>query len=185
MNKTVTTEQDILRVSRRVVLEEGILAFSMRSVAKACGVAVGSLYNYFPSKSGLLGATIESIWREIFLPFEQHEEFDGFADCVSCMFDTILAGNQKYPGFLNIHSLHFVSSEKEEGRQQMDRYFSRLQERMLAVLKNDPAVRKGAFSTELSMETFTDYSFTLLITILVRQQEDCTELLQMIRNCIY
>ena len=75
MNKTVTTEQDILRVSRRMVLEEGILAFSMRSVAKACGVAVGSLYNYFPSKSRLLGATIESIWREIFLPFGQHEEW--------------------------------------------------------------------------------------------------------------
>ena len=67
----------------------------------------------------------------------------------------------------------------------MDRYFSRLQERLLTVLKNDPAVRKGAFSKELSMETFTDYSFTLLITILVSRQEDCTELLQMIRNCIY
>ena len=34
---------------------------SISSLAKACGVAVGSLYNYFPSKSGLLGATIESI----------------------------------------------------------------------------------------------------------------------------
>ena len=42
---------------------EGI---SIRSVAAACGVSVGSIYNYFQSKTDLVAATVESIWADIF-----------------------------------------------------------------------------------------------------------------------
>ena len=48
MNKVVTSKEEILAASRELVLEKGIMSLSMRSVAEACGVAVGSIYNYFP-----------------------------------------------------------------------------------------------------------------------------------------
>ena len=38
----------------------------MRTVASECGIALGSLYNYFSSKSELLSATIEAVWKDIF-----------------------------------------------------------------------------------------------------------------------
>ena len=56
MNKSVTSRGDILRESRLLVMREGLGAVSMRSVARACGIAVGSLYNYFPSKDALIDA---------------------------------------------------------------------------------------------------------------------------------
>ena len=58
MNKVVTSKEEILAASRELVLEKGIMSLSMRSVAEACGVAVGSIYNYFPSKAELLSALL-------------------------------------------------------------------------------------------------------------------------------
>lgn len=37
--------------------------FSIRGIARDCGIAVGTLYNYFPSKDDLLKAVIDSHWE--------------------------------------------------------------------------------------------------------------------------
>ena len=48
MNKTVTSREAILAASQKLVMEKGLQAVNMRTVASVCGVAVGSVYNYFP-----------------------------------------------------------------------------------------------------------------------------------------
>ena len=37
--------------------------FTMRGVAAACGVAAGTLYNYFPSKEYLIGCVVLEDWQ--------------------------------------------------------------------------------------------------------------------------
>ena len=66
MNTIVTSREEILKASRELIRQEGWSAISIRSVAAACGVSVGSIYNYFDSKTELVSATVESVWEEIF-----------------------------------------------------------------------------------------------------------------------
>lgn len=66
INTVVTSREAILAACREMVAEQGLGAIGMRAVAARCGVAVGSLYNYFPSKDALLAAAVESVWEEIF-----------------------------------------------------------------------------------------------------------------------
>ena len=66
MNTVVTSKEDILKASRELIRKQVCSVINIRSVAAACGVSVGSIYNYFDSKAELEGATIESIWYEIF-----------------------------------------------------------------------------------------------------------------------
>ena len=66
MNTAVTSREAILTVCRELVSRQGLDSLNMRSVARACQVALGSLYNYFPSKDDLLLATVESVWQDIF-----------------------------------------------------------------------------------------------------------------------
>ena len=66
MNPAVTSKEDIIAACQKIAKEQGLEAISMRSVASECGMAVGSVYNYFPSKSELLCATIENIWEGYF-----------------------------------------------------------------------------------------------------------------------
>ena len=62
MNTIVTSKEDILKNSRELIREKGWAAVSIRSVASACGVSVGSIYNYYDSKAELISATVESVW---------------------------------------------------------------------------------------------------------------------------
>ncbi len=184
MNKLITTQEDILSVSKKFILENGLSSFNIRTVAKECGISIGTVYNYFPSKSELIIATVESVWAEIFEPLNNLKTFNNFVEAVQCMFEIIENGNSKYPGFFSVHSLNFASEEKKEGIQMMNSYFSKLKQKLLFILKEDTNIRKNIFDDTLSAEKFIDYIFTLLISILLNK-EDCNPLLTFITNYIY
>lgn len=66
MNNTATSKEEILKTSRKLIQENGWTGVNIRSVAAACGVSVGCIYNYFDSKTALVGATVASVWGDIF-----------------------------------------------------------------------------------------------------------------------
>ena len=66
MNPMATSKETILKTSRELIQQNGWAGVNIRSVAAACGVSVGCIYNYFSSKTALLSATVESIWNDIF-----------------------------------------------------------------------------------------------------------------------
>ncbi len=53
MNKTVTSKRGNIRSWQNNCCKRGITAVNMRTVAAGCGIALGSLYNYFASKAEL------------------------------------------------------------------------------------------------------------------------------------
>lgn len=64
MPKRITAlREKLLTYARQALLQEGGPELTIRSVASACGVAVGTVYNYFPSKESLIEAVILSDWE--------------------------------------------------------------------------------------------------------------------------
>ena len=53
----------LIEEAKRQLEENGYSATTMRSVANACGFAVGTIYNYFKSKEMLIGCFIVEEWR--------------------------------------------------------------------------------------------------------------------------
>lgn len=49
--------------ARRILTAPEYTPFTMRGVAAACGVAAGTLYNYFPSKEYLVGCVVLEDWQ--------------------------------------------------------------------------------------------------------------------------
>ena len=99
MNKVVTSKEDILAVSKEMVAENGVQAINMRNVARQCGVAVGSVYNYFPSKNDLMIAVIDGIWREIIQGISDCSSSGNFSENVEKLFYSVKNGGEKYPFF--------------------------------------------------------------------------------------
>ena len=56
-------EENILSAARRLVAEQGYAAVTMRAIAKECGIAVGTFYNYYPSKDAMLAACLLHDWQ--------------------------------------------------------------------------------------------------------------------------
>ncbi len=105
MNTSVTSRDTILSVSRQFITQNGFGSVNMRAIAAACGVSVGSVYNYFPSKGDLICAVVESVWHDIFHLSGQSSQFSSFPDCVKWLFDSIRQGCEEYPAFFTLHSL--------------------------------------------------------------------------------
>ena len=56
--------QRLLEEARRQCEELGYSNMNIRSVAKNCGVSVGSVYNCYPNKDALIAAFIQADWKE-------------------------------------------------------------------------------------------------------------------------
>ena len=55
--------QRLAEEARRQIKDSGYAALTIRSVAKACGVGVGTVYNYYPSKESLVAAFMLEDWK--------------------------------------------------------------------------------------------------------------------------
>ena len=56
--------QTLISEAQKQVDESGYAAMTIRSVATACGVGVGTVYNYFSSKESLVAAFLLDDWKQ-------------------------------------------------------------------------------------------------------------------------
>lgn len=54
----------LIEEAKRQIEESGYAALTIRSVAKGCGVGVGTVYNYFSSKDDLIATYMLSDWNQ-------------------------------------------------------------------------------------------------------------------------
>ncbi|OUN20727.1 TetR family transcriptional regulator [Flavonifractor sp. An82] len=185
MNTVVTSKEDILKASRTLIQKEGWSAVNIRSVASACGVSVGSIYNYFDSKAALMGAVVESVWCEIFHRPENGAVFQDTLACITWLYGRMEYGCKQYPGFFSLHSLGFLGEDKSDGRQKMQQTWQHILEGLCSVLRRDANVRPDAFTREFTAEKFADLLFSLMLSALMRQDYDPGAVLEIVRRTLY
>lgn len=170
MNRQVTSQEEILKVCREMIASNQSL--NLRQIAARLNVAVGSIYHYFPSKTELMNATVESVWMEIFEDYGQHRSFKGVRECVEWLFDCLNKADRQYAGFLSLHGqmlTQMASSQKldDEGakvsEQKMSQSLHWLLNPLKQVIDQDPAFQRQHQNENWSSE---DYARTLLTLIL-------------------
>ena len=166
MNTIVTSKEDILKNSRELIREKGWAAVSIRSVASACGVSVGSIYNYYDSKAELISATVESVWCEIFHRPQDEAVFQDVQTCVKWMYERMAYGCEQYPGFFTLHSLGFMQEDKADGKRHMQQIWHHILNGLCTVLQQDTKIRPDAFNAQFTVEKFADVLFSLMLVCL-------------------
>lgn len=56
----------ILETAKQLAYSEGLGCLNMRKIATQCDIALGTIYNYYPTKMDLMIAVIEDFWRNCF-----------------------------------------------------------------------------------------------------------------------
>ena len=64
-------KEAVLLFAKEIVLKDGIDKLTMREVSKKSGIAVGTIYNYFPTKKDLTLQLIENYWYEFLYIVEE------------------------------------------------------------------------------------------------------------------
>ena len=185
MNNAVTSKEDILKTSRQLIQQQGWSAVNIRSVAAACGVSVGSIYNYFDSKAALVSATVESVWREIFRHPDDESVFHDTQAYISWIYEQMENGCKQYPGFFTLHSLGFMQEEKENGKRKMQQAWQHILNGLCSVIKQDARVRPDAFTEQFTAERFSNVLFSLMLSALLRQDYDPSAVLEIVCRTLY
>lgn len=185
MNHVVTSKEEILKISRELIQQQGWSAVNIRSVAAACGVSVGSIYNYFDSKAALVAATIESVWCEIFRRPEDGAVFQDTQACITWMYERMEYGRNQYPGFFTLHSLGFMQEDKADGKRRMQQTWQHILDGLCSVLQRDTKVRPDAFTEQFTAEKFAGVLFSLMLSALLREDYDPDAVLEIVRRILY
>jgi len=89
-------ENKLIAEARRQIEQSGYGAVTIRSVASACGVGVGTVYNYFSSKDELLATYMLSDWKDCVAAIEAvSDQSESPAPVVRCIYDQVCAYAQK------------------------------------------------------------------------------------------
>ena len=159
MNTVVTSKEDILKTSRELIQQRGWSAVNIRSVAIACGVSVGSIYNYFDSKAALICTTVESVWCEIFHRPEDSDVFQDTQACITWMYERMGYGCKQT--------------------------WQHILDGLCFVLKQDSRIRTDAFTEQFTAEKFADVLFSMMLSALMREDYDATAVLEIVRRTLY
>lgn len=85
-------KEKILAEADRQLLEVGYEAMTIQSIAKSCGVGVGTVYNYFPSKDEIVIACVATSWMKCMDTIRAVAKYSStYESVIHCIYDEIHA----------------------------------------------------------------------------------------------
>ena len=158
-------KESILIFAKEIVLNTGIENLTMRSVSKKSGIAVGTIYNYFPTKQDLILELIENYWHEY---LHSIEEVDKSNDDLFVKLEKIFNKlNFFVDTFKQVWIKNSNSEYTEDGRLRKNIFLDKLNKKLEAILVEE----QNRSTITLSVEPTILAKFLILNFIMMSQMK--------------
>lgn len=172
MKPHVTTREKILEQALQIAQKEGVDKVSIRKLANACGIAIGSVYNYYSNKQELIEAVSKHFWSNLLkdqnLIYRKHMGFTLFL--------------QQYYAFiygkLSDYDTSWLTSMDEGMKREALALFK-------SVLLQDDRVNPRIWNMELNQDFFCDYVFDNIIALLQSKKDNCRFYIYLLEHLLY
>lgn len=173
MNHRVTSKDIILEKALFIAKKEGVDKLSIRKLATACDIAVGSVYNYYPDKEALVTAIAETFWNNIFSDQDKlYHHGMSFTQFLEWYYSYLYAKMTPYDS----------SWVKElEGKIPQEATVNLLME----ILKADTKVKPSIWNMEFQPDNFCEYVFTNVMALLQSGEQNCRFFIYLLENLLY
>ena len=90
-------ENRILRSARQRLLGGDLSSFSARGIAEDCGIAVGTIYNYYRDKESIMAAVMAQDWQaELTKAGERIDAVPSIEEGVRCLYEAMRSFSRVY-----------------------------------------------------------------------------------------
>ncbi len=173
MNHRVSSKEAILDKTMEIALAEGVDKVSIRKIASACGIAIGSVYNYYGNKDAVIAAAAERFW-----------------DNALCDQEKLVRPGMGFTMFLEQYYSFLYGRLAKQDKSWLMEMSGRSSEatslRMLkTVLMADPRVNRSIWNMELNEDAFCSYVLTNLMALLRAGESNCRFFLFLLEHLLY
>lgn len=167
MSRTIDNPRElILGEARKILYNEGYSSVSIRRVAKDCNIAVGTIYNYFPTKKELILEMMASYWQEFMNEAEviikSQEDFYGK---LRCIFKELLSFIIRFKSVWLSREFYESPDYVEGGLQREDIYVGRLTVMIEELLKEKANGESQEYFETNKMASFIVMNFMSMVQI--------------------
>ena len=185
MPKQVIDKDKLIDQAYSIAAREGISALSVRKLAAACGIAVGSVYMYFPTKADLTAAVFTRFFGQAL--FEECCKVDGresFTDYVRKLRGTLgeALAQMGVDWFAEMRRL--PRSEHEALEAARSPMLAHMEQGLQYVLEADPAVVRSRLVGALSPQKLCPFVLGAIFNSLM-EGSDCEPLFALLDTSLY
>lgn len=186
VNRVVTSREELIKAAKAIVFEEGADKLNIRYLAKKCGIATGSVYNYFSSKSELIFAVVEEFWKTVFHQDVCKMQGDiSFVEFFETVYLRLCANLQDFRSIFMSQFEAMKSSEKEKGRMVEQKYLEHVQNGFLIALGQDKKISDAVWTDTFTKEKFVAFLFTNMFSMLTDEERDCSYFKEVLNRILY
>ncbi len=145
--------EQLLTEAKKQITERGYADTTIRSVASACGVGVGTVYNYFPSKEMLVATFVFDDWKKHLQDMATHS-CDTPKVLLQCIYDSLQSfATENERLFSDAEAAKLVAVGSASRHQMLRRQIAAL---VLPVF--DPADKNTPFAASFLAEALISWS---------------------------
>lgn len=171
MKKSATSKEELLATAKEIAGREGIGSLSIRRLASESGIAIGTVYNYYPAKGDLIGAVMEDFWRNVF--HGSHFDTES-SDFVRSIHEIYIRLRENLGSFREefLKEMEVLSqTDQKRGKELEAFYLGHMKEGLLRILERDSKVAPGVWSESFTPGRFVEFAFANLVLLLKSQEE--------------
>lgn len=185
VNTSKISKEEILSATTSMAKMHGLQKMNMRDIAKQCGVSVGTLYNYFPTKDALVIAIIEDFWHQAFTHDTIADlSLDDFFKC----YHQLYALAYQHLGIFEAQWIYQLTKMDEKtiafGKQMEANYFQRIQKMLMIMLDQDLHIHKNIWSTTFTKADFLDFLYRNTLDELKKGTENPIFLFELLKRLL-
>lgn len=186
MKTTKITKEQIFQAACKIANEQGLKQVTVRNVAAACKVSIGSVYNNYETKGELVFDVAKDYWRSVFdTAVLDSLPKDDFCDFCGALYKIL---SHKLSGFMrewiSVMST-FSDEDKSMGRAKEAEIFSGFKILLQKALDNDKKINNQVWENDFSKEEMLNFIFTNMLNSLRQGAKNCDFLIKVLRKALY
>ena len=185
-NRPSTSKEELLDAAFELACEKGLSGVNVRAIAAKCGVAVGTVYNWYPSKSDLISDVIALFWRDALkdcMPkAAECDDFIAFCEELGCRMAR--AFSKFHDGWLaEIASMR--ATDLDAAREREQACFSHIRQGLTVAFEKDVHIERDRLSEKMSPEAVCLLVWDAILASIRRNDESYLMFLALLREVLY